>query len=413
METESYTPQPFIQSEKQQQSKKKRAESCICILFCWLFSILLWVLLFLTVYTLLNKSKNKRRTNIDYRVLSILVYIIYFILELCSQSNKYLCRKNKETKFQDLLESIFKAKPNVSISCECYHSESEYVSDAEDGHYESTNVTTYSETIPIKYYSCRDVSGLFVLNVNEKNINKKAYIELELNSEINYADTISYKENEIIKEDMKKRNEHRDSCFALRDNRDILGMKKHYFLRLQEKEPKCFNCFWFIFFTILTFAEFYKIYINSLCIFQKFKIRKLISTRYDLSTEEFNEKYDKFNPQINIINQTIPFNQNTFIHVLNENKKPMPTETEILECRIYESKIPKYEIYTEEDIGRAGTIKDISYEDYKEDQVKYNKNSKLEKKANNNNITISLTTLPNDELNDQNHNDNNKLLPET
>ena len=118
MKTESYTPEPFIQSEKQQQSKKKRAESCKYIFFCWLFSVLIWLLLFLTIYNLFIGSKAFK----DYVGETILVYIIYIILELCSQSNKYLCRKNKETKLQDLLESIFKAKPNVSISCECYHS---------------------------------------------------------------------------------------------------------------------------------------------------------------------------------------------------------------------------------------------------------------------------------------------------
>ena len=406
METQSSTPQPLIQSQKQRQSKKKRSEKCCYIFSCWLLSLIMWFFLFLFVYNLLVDKKKK----LGYIFAEIPFYIAYVILELCSQSNKYLCKKKKDVSLADLLESLFQAKPIVSVHCECYHTESSYVSDGDEGHYETTTVTTYREVKPINYYSCRDVSGLFVLNTNEKKISRKAYIELELEVDINFGDPVSYKEFEYIKTDMRIRNEKRDESFSLKEDKYIEGMKNKYFLRLQDHDPKCFNCGWFLFFTILTFAEFYKFYINSKVIFQKFKIRKLVSNRYDLSSEIFNKKYEKFNPQVNLINSQISYDRNTFIHVLIENRKPEPNEYELSDAKIYERCLPRYEINTEADIGRAGTVKDLSNGNYIPANLSHNNNISKQNGINDKK-SIQLTTLNNDLLNDQNNNETNKLIP--
>ena len=74
-------------------------------------------------------------------------------------------------------------------------------------------------------------------------------------------------------------------------------MKHHNLVKLHDKESCMINFFWFFIFTILTFAEFYKIYFDSCCVFQKFKVRKLISTRYDLNQPV----YQVFVPQIDLI----------------------------------------------------------------------------------------------------------------
>ena len=371
MEGESPTPQPLIQSQKQKQEEKKPTSfwyKC----GCWTLSVLIWILILLFFITFLLGKKR----SFEFLMGCLPIYLFYFILEICgSQTNEYLCNKKKEVKLSDLLESLFQAKPITYIYCDCYHCES-------DGDGGTNDITTYSEKIPINYYSCRDVSGLFQLNLNEKNISKKDYIKLEIRTEINYADTVSYKEIEIIKQDLKIRNEKKDKFISVKDFKEISGMNRYYLLRLQDKEPKCFNFCWFLLFIFLTFAEIYKIYFNSRCIYQNFTIRKLISTRYDLSSEEFNKKYEKLNPQVNLINQQISYDRNTFIHVLIENRRPMPTEDEILESKIYEPNIPKYEIESGETI---------------------------------NNISIPINANQNIPLyplnKDQNINDNNKLLP--
>ena len=94
----------------------------------------------------------------------------------------------------------------------------------------------------------------------------------------------------------------------------------------------------FLLFAFLTFGEFYKAYVSSLSISQKFKIRKLVSTRYDLSQSIFNEKYYKFNPQIDLISNNIIFEPQDYIY-LNEFQKPnMPTEVEIKAAKEYQNK---------------------------------------------------------------------------
>ena len=94
----------------------------------------------------------------------------------------------------------------------------------------------------------------------------------------------------------------------------------------------------FLLFAFLTFGEFYKAYVSSLSVSQKFKIRKLVSTRYDLSQSIFNEKYYKFNPQIDLISNNIIFEPQDYIY-LNEFQKPnMPTEEEIKAAKEYQNK---------------------------------------------------------------------------
>ena len=74
------------------------------------------------------------------------------------------------------------------------------------------------------------------------------------------------------------------------------------------------------FICFFNFGEFYKSYINSLCVNQKFIIRKIVSTRYDLNHPICNEKYFKFNPQIDLIFNTYNFEPQDFNYLNNEHQ---------------------------------------------------------------------------------------------
>ena len=56
----------------------------------------------------------------------------------------------------------------------------------------------------------RDVSGLLVLNCGKSKKIRKAYVELEIKLEINFADTISYSDYEKAKTDFYSRQKHSD-----------------------------------------------------------------------------------------------------------------------------------------------------------------------------------------------------------
>ena len=45
--------------------------------------------------------------------------------------------------------------------------------------------------------------------------------------------------------------------------------------------------------TMLSFAELYKFYFNSKCVYQKFTIKKTISTRFNLNGPEYEKRYQK------------------------------------------------------------------------------------------------------------------------
>ena len=386
MENNNFTPAPLIQSQQQPQSDKKKSEPFCLSFFSWMFTIFTWIFLVFLIYiitpipdigsehcerdkfypyeNICEKETLKTELSKKYIFIGIPIYVIYIAIELTSPTTQFLFRKDNKTTLYELLGSLFQAKPTAYVSCSCYHFETRtYTTKDSDGNShietETITVTTYSETQPINYYSCRDVSGLFVLNLHEKQISKKAYIKLDVKEEINYADTVSYNDIDLIKQDMTRRNEHRDTHFSIYENRQ-LGIKNRYFIKLLDKEPTCFSYRWFVLFTFLTVGQFYKRYVSSLSIYQNFTIRKLISTRYDLTSDEFNEKYEKFNPQINIMSQDLSYPLNMFTHLIIENQKPLPTEAEIEESKKYESMIPKYEINTEADVGRAGTVKDIA-----------------------------------------------------
>ena len=144
-------------------------------------------------------------------------------------------------------------------------------------------VTTHQETYDFPYYSERDVSGLFYLDCDTAFVNRKCYILLDIFDEINFADAISYMDYQTQKDLFWRRNRFRDVRFHFEESRFIPGLVRENLVSLTESDPCCVNFFFYFLFTLLTFVEFYRIYFDSLCIYQTYRIRKLVSTRYDLN----------------------------------------------------------------------------------------------------------------------------------
>ena len=63
----------------------------------------------------------------------------------------------------------------------------------------------------------------------------------------------------------------------------------------------------FMIFTLLTVCEFYKLYINTFFVYQQFKIRKIVSTRYDLNDPAYDIKYSKLVPKLNLITEQFKY----------------------------------------------------------------------------------------------------------
>ena len=338
-----------------------QTEHACCWKFsCWTFQILCWVTLIAGIVVVIRDSESTAVFS-GFGV----CYVIYIILEFCSPTSRYLCHKSSDQGMYDKMGINFRTPPEIRFHCDCYHYETRHHTRTKDGkteHYTTRErVTTYSETYSLPYYSERDVSGLFYLNCDKAMVERKFYIKLELKEEINFADAISYYDYQGAKSHFWLRNRFRDVYFDFRESRVVPGMEHHNLVKIAMNEPFMVNYFFFILFTFLTGAEFFRIYIDSLSVYQKFKVRKLISTRYDLNQPV----YQVFVPQLDLISQQYTYNQDQYNYMNQDYDLKLPTEEELEQAKQYQSKIPDYKISSGGGEFHAGVIEDNpSYSSY-------------------------------------------------
>jgi len=301
--------------------------------FCWFFQLGVWLMIILSI--VLDSPTGA------YIVLGIF-YVIYLILEFCSSTSKYLGNKKNSQNMYESMGQNFRALPEIKFHGESYHYKTvHYTSRDNNGvhhHTRKEKVTTHKDTYTLPYYSERDVSGLFYLNCNMAYVRRKCYIKLNLEKEINFADEISCMDYENEKGYFWQRNRFRDSHFDFKETREIPGMKPHNLVKLGEHEPYFASYLYFSLFTLLTFSELYKSWFDSYCIYQKFKIRKLISTRYDLNQPA----YQGLIPQLDCINQQYSYQPEYYNYINPHQKVQMPTPVELENAKKYQSWVPNY-----------------------------------------------------------------------
>ena len=369
---------PFVQrSEVQPQSNKKQSGNPILTVICWLVSLLLWGLIGInsvSIYIYKIIDDKDIQTSIG---VSIGLYVLYLILEFCSGTCRYLLNKRSNEGIKAKMGQLFKSRPEIRFYVECYHYETQYYyvrnsRGEQERRSRQVRVVTHRETQFFNYYSVRDISGLLNLNCNIAQIQRKCYIKLELDEEMNFADAISVSDYEREKEEFKERNRYRDDFMDFSEKWSLPGMVHHNLIKIGDYEPCTVNFFWYFIFTLFTLAQIYKWHVSSFCIYQNYKIRKIISTRYNLHSEQYDSQYSKFNPQLNLVTLTIDYKPSYYTYLDTSRTVSLPTKEELENAKMYESKVPRYEIYTEADgdIQRCGTIKDNpDFQSYNNDQA--------------------------------------------
>ena len=226
-------------------------------------------------------------------------YLIYIGLEFNSVTFKYLKDFKLNSTIKSKMDYWIKLKPDISIKWDCYHYEEvRYTETDSNGRKSTTTVTEKISkdygTYKFNYYSCRDISGKFTL---ESNSCLNSYVLLNLSSSVEFADeeTVSDYNKEL----------QRIKSFSIKDNHfDLKEEKNLHFLSENQilLTNKCCCCFinkcMFGFFTIICLVEFYKIFFYFMGSVKYFTVKKAVSTRKDLSDNEYNDKYDKENPSI-------------------------------------------------------------------------------------------------------------------
>ena len=310
----------FIQSVTLPQDKQYFTEGYVINFFCWLISFVVWGLLTAIIYYSVNDGDPIliKKLIISY----IFYYLAYFIIELMSPTAKYLL--NKQEKYFSIrdypqeMEKIFKEHINFKF-------------------------LSYSN---FEYKSCRDISGVLELKCGKREMMRKAYILLELELEVNFADTVSVYDYESEKQNSFYSN-IKSSYKNAHESIYLNNFKFHHILNINENDPCSINYYCYVFFVFLMFGQFYKIYFNTFCIFKKFKIRKIISTRNDLGNPEFGQRYEMLNPQVIFNDKKYSYSTSKDFIYNGTNTRGLPSQDIVRQAKKYENRIPKYNIYSQ------------------------------------------------------------------
>ena len=121
-------------------------------------------------------------------------------------------------------------------------------------------------------------------------------------------------------------------------------MKYYVLTKIGTNDPILVGKCWFIFSVILTLGQFYGIYIKSLCISQTFKTRKIVSTRYNLLEDQYNQQYDQLMPSIKLPGQQFNYQRINTGFCSTDYQPNLPTEEQIKQAEKYKKYIPNYAI---------------------------------------------------------------------
>ena len=335
--------------------KEKNKMTCMSKT-CWIFQVIIWIgaisLLFIDVYKVKTYDYHFFETTTEYVTAEFILiitfesifYVCYVIFQFCSPTFSYLIHKKTDVRLFDKMKKLFQTPPIIQFVCQCYHYETRTYTVYDSKGNSSTRtqqvrVVTRIDSKLFNYYSSRDVSGLFALNYDESTVINKLYVKLELLGEYSFADAITYSDYQKEKDELYNRNVGYDTYTDIYVNNIIEGLTSYNLINITENDPCGMSVFWYIFFTLCGIVQLYKIYVNSKCVYKSFTIRKLISSRYSLTTEECDLKYKKVDPIISFEEEKINFSTNEIGYVSNEIEQNLPSQEEIESAQQYKDKV--------------------------------------------------------------------------
>ena len=311
--------------------KKNTISSHIILIIC---QILVWGFL---IYTLIYH---------DFYPILIIAYILYIIIELCSHTSFFLLNKKSTNSIYNKLKELFSSPPVLQLSVSCYHYEKrlEQKKDKEGQNVEvevQERVETYKERREFPFYSFRDISGLFKVDLDNEIYRNKTYIKLTLDTVISFADSISYYDYQIFKNNFIDGNKLRDQNIDFHENFYISNLSRNNLIRIKDEEPFYVNYFFFFLCTIFTMALPYEIMLDNISIEGKYQIKKIISTRYNLNTYEYDGMYGYSIPSIKLGSDTYNFTSDDYGYFDQNAEINLPTLDEIENAKQYEEQIKK------------------------------------------------------------------------
>lgn len=333
-------------------------------ILCWIFSISLWTSLIIILY-LLYTANYKTLFEYEQLLYSIFIisYLMYIISELFSNTSKLLFNKQSKDEIYQKMGKLFKTPPKITFECQCYHYKTVHkernIGNGKVGSYsKEVKEITYTGSYNMPFYSSRDISGLFYLNCEEAYVNQKYYVGLILSEEINFADGISIMDYKKCKNDYYNKNRKKDEEMDFKEIRTIPGLVTHNLVPIGRGDLFFVNFGFFLISTLLGLGELYKIFINRFLVYQKYKIRKIISTRNNLNDSNCEQKYSQLTPRLNLISQELTYEPDTYNYINNDASIELPTKIELDLAQKYKNEIPVYSISNGDGDNKPGVIID-------------------------------------------------------
>ena len=358
--------QPLYQSNFRQENQfslKNRKNFISSNLLLIIAQIIVWGFL---IYTFIEH---------DFYPAFMFAYVIYLIIGFCSYTSRFLLNKKSANSIYSKLKEIFISNPVLQLSISCYHYETRYETkrNREGQVYDeeiTEKVETYRERKDFPYYSFRDISGLFKIDLDNEIFRNKTYIKLTLDTVISFADSISYYDYQIFKNHFIDENKNKDAKFDFKENFYISNLSKNNLIRIKDEEPFYVNFFFFFLCTIFTFALPYEIMLDIISLDGIYQIKKIISTRYNLNSYEYDGMYANSVPAIKLGNNTFNFTSEDYGYHDQNAYVNLPTMEEIERAKQYEEEI-KRPIYNDHSMDENNNYDYPSKEDLERQSKKF------------------------------------------
>jgi len=321
-------------------STKKDYRCCFILL-----QVCLWICLaaiFFLFEMEIKLSSIQTKLMIFIGVISAIIYIFYICHNFDSSEWESLKNIRTLNEIKQILRQNFCNPIKIFFSAECFHFEYRYV----NGNSDRRKVNVHEEKEEFRYYSGRDISGIFKFDSDKVNRSFiKSMVKLHLKIEFEFADQMSQLDYNMKKDFFIARNRPRDMYMNFLEDKTINGFEEFNLIHLGEHKPYTMSKCLFIIFLIFGIIEIYKIYLNLQWAEQEFTVRKVISTRFDLNMHEFANKYSKDIPKIIIQGNEFPIHNSNYI---KEKIYGSPTDEELNRAhsmnQLYEKKLSTYNI---------------------------------------------------------------------
>ena len=232
----------------------------------------------------------------------------------------------------ELIGQLFKNTPSIEFIREIYITKK--CKDSR-GKEQEKYIFSRSKTDNLNVLSSRDVSGPLHLHSDEN-----YYAILNIRSVINFADAISYSDYKEKRNEIKNYKELGYDHYEFKEKIKICDIDNAYYLiNIYGGESCLLTKCAYIISVILTLGQLYKLILFCLTNQITFVIKKIISTRNDLSCDA---KYDAYNPILIFPTKTFKYKKEDICHIDKNIKVKPPTPEEVTESLKYKDFIPQF-----------------------------------------------------------------------